>query len=157
MTNFNNDVIIDSFWKKYLSQAIKTFPENLWNLDMLLSQNPNITWEIVQANPDKPWCFNMLSKNSNITWDIVQANPDKSWIFFKLSRNPNITWEIVQANPDKSWRYSVLSENPNITWDIVQANPDKPWCFFGYQKIQTSHGILSKKIQIKIGILNGYH
>ena len=83
MTNLKKNYF-DCLWEKYLSQAIKTFPKNFWNFDM-------------------------------------------------------------------------LTKNPNITWDIVQANPDKPWCFFGYQKIQTSHGILSKKIQIKIGILNGYH
>jgi hypothetical protein len=93
----------------------------------MLSKNPNITWEIVQANPDKPWCFFWLSKNPNITWEIVQANPDKPWNFKMLSKNPNITWEIVQANPDKDWDFHALSENPEITRDIVKANPDKCW------------------------------
>ena len=79
MTNLKKNY--DCLWEKYLSQAIKTFPENFWDFKML-SKNPNITWEIVQANPDKPWCFWNLSKNSNITWEIVQANPDKDWSFF---------------------------------------------------------------------------
>ena len=95
----------DCLWEKYLSQNIKTFPKNFWNLDMLLSQNPNITWEIVQANPDKPWRYSMLSRNPNITWEIVQANPDENWNFNMLSKNPNITWDIVKANPDKCWNY----------------------------------------------------
>ena len=135
MTNLKKNYY-DCLWEKYLSQNIKTFPKNFWNLDMLLSQNPNITWEIVQANPDKPWNFKMLSQNPNITWEIVQANPNKPWRFFWLSGNPNITWEIVQDNPDENWCFGWLSENPNITWEIVKANPDKPW---NYEKFLINH------------------
>ena len=97
-------------WEKYLSQSIKTFPENFWNFKML-SENPNITWEIVQSNPDKPWSYSMLSKNPNITWEIVQANRDKPWRFFNLSQNSNITWEIVKANPDKPWNDEIFFLN----------------------------------------------
>jgi hypothetical protein len=127
MTNLKKNYY-DCLWEKYLSQSIKTFPKpkNCWYF-IWLSQNSNITWEIVQANPDKPWCFHDLSENPNITWEIVQANPDKPWRFFNLSKNPNITWEIVQANPDKPWNFKMLSKNPNITWQVVQANPDKYW------------------------------
>ena len=41
--------------------------------------NPNITWEIIQNNPDKNWNWKWISKNPNITWDIIQNNPDKDW------------------------------------------------------------------------------
>ena len=63
--------------------------------------------------------WHCLSRYSNVTWDIVQANPDKPWNWWGLSLNPSITWDIVQANPDKPWIWWGLSENPNITWDIV--------------------------------------
>jgi hypothetical protein len=79
-----------------------------------LSRNPNITWEIVQANPDKPWDFVWLSANPNITWEIVQSNPDKPWNYDALSTNLNITWEIVQSNPNKPWNYHYLSGNNMI-------------------------------------------
>ena len=49
--------------------------------------------------------------NPNITWDIVAANPDKPWNSCWLSRNPNITWEIMVANPDKPWDWMALSCN----------------------------------------------
>ena len=52
-----------------------------------ISQNPNITWEIVQNNPDKPWKYSMLSQNPNITWKIVRNNSDKSWSYYFLSQN----------------------------------------------------------------------
>ena len=66
--------------------------------------------------------FTFLSSNPNITWEIVQANIDKPWNYGGLSSNPNITWEIVKANPDKPWDYYCLLENPNVTWEIVQPN-----------------------------------
>jgi len=31
-------------------------------------------------NPSIPWDWNSLSYNGNITWDIVQANLDKPWV-----------------------------------------------------------------------------
>jgi hypothetical protein len=75
-----------------------------------ISQNPNITWEIVEANPEWPWDYPWLSGNPNITWEIVQANPDKNWCFEQLgTNNPNITWDIIDANPDAPWDYHKLS------------------------------------------------
>jgi hypothetical protein len=99
-----------------------------------LSGNPIITWDIVKENPGIGWNYTMLSKNPNITWDIVQSNPEKEWHYSFLSGNPNITWGIVQSNPEKPWNYSILSKNHNITWDIVQSNPDKPWDYSDLSK-----------------------
>lgn len=53
----------------------------------------------------------MLSEKPNITWNIVEANTDKPWKYTSLSENPNITWEHVEANPDKPWNYTNLSNN----------------------------------------------
>ena len=92
---------------------------NYWSTNLkifdycLLSENPNITWEIVQNNPDKPWTYSMLSQNPNITWEIIKNNSNKSWDYSLFSKNPNITWKIVQQNPDKPWSYSYLSQNEN--------------------------------------------
>ena len=55
--------------------------------------------------------LSVLGVNPNITWDIVQNNPDKLWDYTWLSHNPNITWEIVEANQDKQWNYFELSGN----------------------------------------------
>jgi len=118
-----------------LTHLINGFPDKKWD-HMRLLENPNITWEIVQANLDKDWNYIFLSKNPNITWDIVQANPQIKWDYFGLSQNPNITWEIVRDNIDKDWNYILLSKNPNITWDIVRANPQIKWDYEFYLKIQ---------------------
>jgi len=73
--------------------------------------NPNITWEIVYSNPDKPWNWYYLSSHPNISWEIVCSNPDKPWDWYELSKNPIITWEIVCSNPDKPWNWNWLSLN----------------------------------------------
>ena len=60
-------------------------------------------------------------RNPNITWEIIQNNPDKDWWWYNISRNPNITWDIIVANPDKNWNWGgISSRNPNITWEIYK-------------------------------------
>ena len=42
---------------------------------------------MVLTDIDKDWNYYWLSKNSNITWDIVQNNPQIQWGYDYLSRN----------------------------------------------------------------------
>ena len=44
-------------------------------IGILLSCNPNITWEIIEANMDKPWNWDCLSMNPSITWEICGSKP----------------------------------------------------------------------------------
>ena len=46
---------------------------------LLVYGNPNITWDMVQNNPDKPWSLERLRLNPNRTWDIVSDNHDSPW------------------------------------------------------------------------------
>jgi hypothetical protein len=115
----------------FRDEIIQYWMDNCNLLDSYYFQSKYVTWEIVQANPDKNWDYHWLSANPNITWEIVQDNPDKGWNDYCLSLNPNITWGIIQANPNKDWHYSLLSSNHNITWEIVQDNPDKAWSYYG--------------------------
>ena len=106
-----------------------------------LSQNPNITWDVVNSNPDKPWDWFWLSRHPNITWDVITSNPEKPWDWSCLSRN--ITWDMVTSNPEKPWDWHGLSQNPNITWDMVTSNPEKPW---DWGALSTNLMILQRKI-----------
>ena len=85
-------------------------------------------FQYILDNKDKDWNYLMLIQNPNITWDIIQTT-DNPWddLYWLFSSNPNITWEIILANKDEDWNYGFLSDNKNITWEIVQANQDKPW------------------------------
>ena len=71
-TNTYKNILI----KTIINQKIKTYEERKFNW-YWLSQNPNITWDIVKNNPDKPWDWYRLSKNPNITWDVIKDNLDK--------------------------------------------------------------------------------
>ena len=81
-----------------------------------LSINKYLTWDngvnLVQSNPNIKWEYYLLSQNTNITWDIVSSHPDKPWNYSFLSENPNITWDngvnLIQSNPGKEWNYYFL-------------------------------------------------
>ena len=66
-----------------------------------------------------------ISRNINITWDIIQNNPNKPWNWLGISINPNITWDIIINNPWKRWKWHQISLNPNITMEIIKNNPEK--------------------------------
>ena len=91
-----------------------------------VGQNPNVSLKIVEYMTNIDF-FRSLSKNPNITMDMVNAYPDKPWDWYGLSRNPNITMDFIETKSDKPWDWDGLSRNPNITMDFIEANLDKPW------------------------------
>ncbi len=95
-----------------------------------MSINPNITWDIITANPDYDWNIQAVSKNPNITWEIIAANPDFGWDMISVTINPNITWDIISANPDYEWNIRAFSKKLNITERIVLNNPEIEWDWF---------------------------
>jgi hypothetical protein len=77
-----------------------------------------------------PWNFLALSQNSNISFEIIKKYPELPWSWYFISQNRNITWEIIINNPEQPWKWCGISQNPNITLQIIEANPDKPWDWF---------------------------
>lgn len=55
------------------------------------------------------WYF--ISENPHITWEIIENNPEINWDWQGISRNPNITLEIINDNPDKDWNWNLISQN----------------------------------------------
>jgi len=106
--------------------VIQLFPSRRWN-SFKLSQHRCITWEMVEQHPDFPWDYNGLSLNPNITWHIVTRHRRRPWNIEYLSQNPNITYRIVRQFPECPWSYSRLSRNPSITWDNVLSARSKSW------------------------------
>ena len=111
------------FWILLLSK------ENLNISPQLIYKNGKFNWLLyfLLKYPEKDWNWWVLSKNPNITWEIVQANPHRKWNWYRLSANPNIALEIVQANSHRKWNWYRLSANPNNTWEIIYNNPNEPW------------------------------
>jgi hypothetical protein len=73
----------------------------------------NPMWRIFQNREDLAgMTWSALSQSSSITWDIVQANPDKPWNWYSLSINPNITIEMIESSMNKPWPTYISVERP---------------------------------------------
>ena len=86
-----------------------------------------------------------LERNLNITMEIIDKYPNKPWDWYEISRNPNITMEFIEKNPNKPWDWEGISRNCNITIEIIEKNIDKI-DFVGLSKNKfTYHNKLVKK------------
>jgi len=54
---------------------LKTHPNGINIPD---GEENNILLRLINKFPNKDWSYNLLSLNPNITWGIVQSNPDKN-------------------------------------------------------------------------------
>lgn len=110
---------------------IKKYPDFNWDW-MTISEREDITWEIVKENLNNPniqWCWSELSRNPNITWKIIQENIDQPWVWHYVSENKNITIEIIEKNSDMLCYYESLSQNPNITVEFIEKTINESWSF----------------------------
>ena len=64
----------------------------------------------------------MLSQSREITLEIIESNPDKPWDYFYLSRNPNLTLDYVLQHPHLPWNWICLSANKNVTMELVKKS-----------------------------------
>ena len=91
-----------------------------------LSENPNITFDIVLAHPNKPWNWISLSRNPNITFDIVLAHPDILWDWYNLSLNTFI--KAKQNFVEKRYNEYLSSYRIQQYWDKANSIPTNPIC-----------------------------
>ena len=78
-------------------------------------------WETISINKHTTWDF----VEKNITMDIVNNNPHKPWRFYTLGENPNLTQETVllYPNENRNWlrRHFIHPESKNVsTLDMIQ-------------------------------------
>ena len=61
--------------------------------------------EMIEKYPDKPWDWGWcgLSDNPNITMEIIEKNLNKPWNWYYISQNPNITMKMIENSPEKPW------------------------------------------------------
>lgn len=123
--------------------------DTVWfHTPLYISQNPNLTWEIVEQNPHLHWDMHSLtehpmvtidifeqfeykyyqtfSHNPNITMDYVLNQIELDWDWYAISKNV-ATLDDVMLHPELPWKWSCLSQNPNITFEMIQDNPDLTW------------------------------
>ena len=90
-----------------------------------LVMNPNISLDIINANPEIDWNWELLSYCKYISLESIVANLDKPWNWDTISTYPNITWDFINANLDIPWNWTQISMHPNITEDIIEKNINK--------------------------------
>ena len=81
----------------------------------------NYFWKFIKDNnlDIDDACYYHISENENVTFDIVLNNLDKAWQWDEFAINPNLTFDIVLQFPDKRWDWFELSQHRCITYDIV--------------------------------------
>ena len=89
----------------------KTIKGRLKNLDKYIqSKWEEHYWNFLMKYEDKlSWDY--ISNNKNITMQIIENNPKKPWGWYYISINPNITMKFIENNPDKNWDWSYVSLN----------------------------------------------
>jgi hypothetical protein len=113
--------------KTHLEKLVYVLPSAKWDWDDL-SANPNISWEFIYNNLQRPWIWRKVSANTNITFPIVISHQERCWDGFGLAENENMTFEhlvILSEKYNISW--ALASTNKNITWEIIESNPKYSW------------------------------
>lgn len=90
-----------------------------------LSENENLTLEIVKENLDKNWNYNYLLMNKSFMWEDIQyiyeyQNMNDTFSDTYISLNPNITMDIVINNPQHNWEYIFIIQNKNIKLEDIK-------------------------------------
>ena len=80
-----------------------------------VSGNSNISWKLIEDNPDIFYHWPSISSNPNITSDIILDNIDKNWAWLYISENKNLTLELINATKAKDWSWCSISENAMTT------------------------------------------
>ena len=174
--SFNTNIPYD-FFKKHVDKSKKFAWECIAN-------NSTVTWNTVQENPNNHWDSDGLSENPNMTEDILKSNfkidscftPIKELVwnihckskdqmfepeFISIFKNPNISWETIKTQPlhlcyidcfsgnpvididivlknlHIKWNWEDLSANPSMTWEIIQKTKNIKgvrWDYWGISK-----------------------
>ena len=95
--------------------------------DIINKEWHNYWWKFINSYQCECLDWSWISENPNLTMDIINANLDKPWEWYFVSHNPNITIKDILDNPDKPWEWDYISMNPNLTMKDILDNPDKPW------------------------------
>jgi hypothetical protein len=90
----------------------------------------------------------MSFSNPNITWDIVKANPDKKWNYFRLVHNPSIDFIRLCSVYKKTKKYYKRTDKNNSMWRITRCNYMYSRLYFigmSYNPISTIKELLKYK------------
>jgi hypothetical protein len=145
----NHNVTFD-FYKQYLAGRGVSVKH--------LSNNPNITLDIIEDNPTLDWDWKLLSSNPNITIDFIQQNIDKFGLFdwYEISRNKGITMKDISEYMSFPWKYEGISENPNITVQFIEEHTGlmddkgRKYDLISFDKLSRNNFTLFNKVKSRV-------
>jgi hypothetical protein len=74
-----------------------------------------------------PWDLSLLSENPNITLNIVQANPNKKWCWYGISSNPQVL-KVPPAEIERTaWRF-IAAWRIQRAFKEAYYNPTHKFC-----------------------------
>jgi hypothetical protein len=115
------------------------------------SKGANISWAFVADHPEFPWTMDGLSQNPNVTMEVVlQRGPAEwNWVYLtprlcqdirNVHEHPELPWDWRTVSRDtpvnnaalvdllEYWDIPFLSLNKYLTLEAIQTLPDIPWC-----------------------------
>ena len=110
-----------------------------------LSDSPNITMEIVLANPDIEWNWQFLSRNRKITWMNVLNNIILPWDWKELSGKPLRRSEIANSIINDTLGMRQLGLPAEVLLNIFSNNYDTS-AFTLYELIETIRPVNKQKL-----------
>ena len=128
------------------SPNIMNHPEYPWDFTCGVSNNPNLTINLINKYPNDRWDFYNVSCNPGITMQDIINHPEYPWDWEEsICDNPNLTIQFIKQFPSKEWNWSLISSNPNITMQDIIKNPEYPW---SWDNIFTNKFILDKQLYV---------
>lgn len=153
------------------TRIFEAYPDGMnghrWIME-LVSKNPNITMEYIDAHPEIAWnwigvlanpsltmadierlivngLFDTLSlsEHPNLTLEFISTNLHRLNIPI-LSKHPAVTMEFIEAHMDLNWDFDLLASNPNITIDFIRRHPSISWNWWW---LSMNPGITPKMIE----------
>tara|TARA_Y100000780_G_scaffold231843_1_gene259231 strand:+ start:2705 stop:3814 length:1110 start_codon:yes stop_codon:yes gene_type:complete len=109
-----------------------------------LSQHPQLKFDIIKDNIDKPWNWQEISKHPNIYMDYIEEYPKQpfKWNWVSISCNPNITISFIKKYKDKLHKKTLFdncsyliidyfasdvpfwTSNDKVPYEIVKTHPE---------------------------------
>jgi hypothetical protein len=104
--------------------------KDIINLDWYkVSQNKNITLQIIQEHPELQWHKHGLAGNKNIPFEYFEDKIPEGFPWYHCK---NITIKDIVKYQDKNTKWEMISFNKNITMDDIDEHPEFPWSWGEY-------------------------
>lgn len=98
-------------------KELRLYEDWIWEIEF--SKHPKLTNQFIINHPRGPspmgWNWEHLSENPGITWELVEKFPEKNWCYYKLSFNLGIPLEFALDRPlangggdDDGWVWSAF-------------------------------------------------